>query len=645
MFTKKKKTSNKNKDSKKNSKNDSKVGPASFSVSAYDHVAVDKPLPTTAVYHHNYPIMTKTEPKKESYHPTTMNQQTRNNHHDGKKPSSLLIQQVVTTTSTTKPPVMDPSLTNKDDFCVPTYNDHFVTTIAPNDDIKQEINNHNTPTPTPTPTPTTPTIKENITILPTIETIPVANHQNPFKNDDDDDDNKCRISPTKKIEVEEVSNLKTTNETTDKNNSPQSPSVEDSVSILSIEENVPRKETLVQEKTNDSQTVEKDGKMTEKKEEEDNKERMTDRTPSIRAPPEQPIASTIGQVPVYTIPGEEGYFPTGRKDEYLVRSSTSTRIYHFDPVGGSIDTASGKLMAEGPLTLRDPSPGIPEEVVLIGECGEILFYLRKDDATVKLSNDDFIFFLPDDECIGINLNSKENEKVKLHVEGLLAYRTMFSEDLKKEEEFADKKTSTMVLMSQWLADKIVKSSEYGAEKIEWYGKHKRSQITETKEKKISSSTMKTAKVTKKVAKNTNKVVTKVSDSISGVIGSAISNAVTPKVTDSKTKERGRSLLYATTTSVCEVLNGISEGTGILGTSMKQESTAYVEAKYGTEAGELARHTAGATVHFTKAVLVSRRIISPKSIMKSGVKEAAKQTIQKTNENTQKSLDKASTTQS
>merc|ERR1712038_2056706 len=486
----------------------------------------------------------------------------------------------------------------------------------------RETNHHNTPA----------TVKDKDPVSPsTIET--VAPNQNPVKDE-------C-IPPSSM--KEEVSTSKTTKETTDESKPNKTASVEESIlgepfSILSIDE-IPVNENSVEQKTS-GKTFDKDEKPTVERRE-SNMEKMADRTPSIRAPPENPLASTIGEVPVFTIPGEEGYFPTGTKDEYLVRCA-STKIYQFVPIGGTIDTKSGKLLAEGPLTLRDPSPGTPEEVVLIGECEGIIFYLKKDDATVKLSNDDFVLFLPD-ECIGVNLGSKEEEIVKLHVEGLLAYRTTFCEDLKKEDEFADasdKQFQTMVLMSQWLAEQIVRGSEYSAKKIEKYGEHKRSQITETKEVKVSSTTMKAAKVTKKVAKGTNKVVNKVSDSISGVIGSAISNAVTPKSTDSKRKEKGRSLLLATTKSVVEVLDGISEGCSNLSASMKQESTAYVEAKYGKEAGELARHTAGATINFGEAVLVTQRVINPKSVLKSGVKEAVKKTIEKTNEETIKSIDKA-----
>ena len=638
MFTKKKKTSSKNKDSDKVASKNDKVAPASFAVSAYDHVAVDKPpaLNTT----NNYPTFQKGKESK-----------TENESHKTNRDKNPFIKKHDENTK----PILEPS-TYTDPIYVPKYNDHFAT--APNDDANQERGREtNTPA----------TVKENTTIDPvapsSIET--VSPNQNPVKDE-------CILPSSKK---EEVSTSKTTKEPTDEHKSDKTASVEESIlgepfSILSIDE-VPVIENSVEQQTS-NKTLDKVEKMTVDKvpvnenyveqktsgkafdtqekptmeRKESNTEEMADRTPSIRPPPEHTLASTIGQVPVFTIPGEEGYFPTGRKDEYLVRCET-TRIYQFVPIGGTIDTTSGNLLAEGPLTLRDPSPGTPEEVVLIGECEGIIFYLKKDDATVKLSNDDFVLFLPD-ECIGINLGSKEKEEIKLHVEGLLAYRTTFSEDLKKEDEFAgasDKHFQTMVLMSQWLAEQIVKGSEYGASKIEKFGKHKRSKIKETKEVKISSTTMKTAKVTKKVAKGTNKVVTKVSDSITGVMGSAISNAVTPKSTDSKTKEKGRALLLATTKSVCEVLDGIGEGCSKLSTSMKKEGTAYVEAKYGKEAGELARNTAGATIHFTKAVLVTRRVINPKWVLKSGAKQAVKKTIKKTNEETIKSENKAQVTKS
>jgi len=58
------------------------------------------------------------------------------------------------------------------------------------------------------------------------------------------------------------------------------------------------------------------------------------------------------------------------------------------------------LLAKGRFALLDPSPGTPSDVALIGNCGDTIFYVMNDDATIKVSRNAYNLLLPKD-CIRI----------------------------------------------------------------------------------------------------------------------------------------------------------------------------------------------------------------------------------------------------
>ena len=59
---------------------------------------------------------------------------------------------------------------------------------------------------------------------------------------------------------------------------------------------------------------------------------------------------------------------------------------------------------------------------------------------------------------------------------------------------------------------------------------------------------------------------------------------------------------------------------------KDQAVAFVATKYGKDAGQLARNTAGATANFGRAALTARRIVDVKKVAKVAGKQAVKQSI-------------------
>lgn len=93
-------------------------------------------------------------------------------------------------------------------------------------------------------------------------------------------------------------------------------------------------------------------------------------------------------------------------------------IYQIHPPQGG--GKSDESLASGTFTLRDPAAGTADEVALVGQCNDTLFYVMNDDAITKSSDSEFMLMLPED-CILIDLTGCSEADV-LQVEGLFAAR-------------------------------------------------------------------------------------------------------------------------------------------------------------------------------------------------------------------------------
>lgn len=62
------------------------------------------------------------------------------------------------------------------------------------------------------------------------------------------------------------------------------------------------------------------------------------------------------------------------------------------------------------------------------------------------------------------------------------------------------------------------------------------------------------------------------------------------------------------------------------TAAKMQATSFVATKYGEDAAELARHTAGSAANFGRTALTARRIVNVKKIAKSAGKSAVKTAV-------------------
>ena len=291
-----------------------------------------------------------------------------------------------------------------------------------------------------------------------------------------------------------------------------------------------------------------------------------------------------------------------------------------------------KPLATGTLTLHDPSPGTADEVVLVCRCGDLLFYVMSTDPVTKTSNTEFMLMLPENGIV-IDLSECSDKDLLLHMEGVLAARTKFHDETKQSatgdypENLPDDCASRfMFRTSAKVAQLTVRASKVGASKIDAYGEKKREAVTEGKDVKVGRTSITVAKTTRTVAEKTSKVATSVSEKVSDALGGKVGKAAAIKESDSATKRRARSLLLASTISYGEISYGAAEGYELMVKSAQAQATSFVAKKYGKEAAELARHTAGAAANFGRAALTLQRVVNVKKLVKSAGKQMVKEGI-------------------
>eukprot|EP00566_Odontella_aurita_P015321 CAMPEP_0113528064 /NCGR_PEP_ID=MMETSP0015_2-20120614/1636_1 /TAXON_ID=2838 /ORGANISM="Odontella" /LENGTH=346 /DNA_ID=CAMNT_0000426553 /DNA_START=80 /DNA_END=1117 /DNA_ORIENTATION=- /assembly_acc=CAM_ASM_000160 len=321
-----------------------------------------------------------------------------------------------------------------------------------------------------------------------------------------------------------------------------------------------------------------------------------------------PVLDDDGAVPVLRIPNEPGYFPTGSSKALLL---CSAKVFQMHP---KYRTKRSRPIASGFLTLRDPSGGTATEVALVCECNGTSFYIRSDDPTKKIGPNEFMLLLPGD-CIGVDLSDNTDPDLVLHFEALLAARTLFHDESsngkKSKVEYpenlpTDTTSKTMYKMATWTSKVIVNVSDKAAVKIEGYGQKKMTSVTDVQEKEVKKSHIKMAEKSRRVSEKTREGVEKITGKISDTIGGTLSKHTEVNTKDSKTKTKARKLLLASAISYGEVADGAGEGYSIMATQAKKEAVSFVEKKYGRDAADLARHTAGAAVNFSSAALTTRR---------------------------------------
>ncbi|KAL3827252.1 hypothetical protein ACHAXA_004727 [Cyclostephanos tholiformis] len=337
----------------------------------------------------------------------------------------------------------------------------------------------------------------------------------------------------------------------------------------------------------------------------------------------------------YTIPNERGYFPAGSEDAAaLLAEIKNATLYQVHPrFGKTLD----EPLASGTLAIRDPDAGTADDVVLVCQCGDAIFYVMSDDATKKTSECEFVLMLPED-CIVVDLAGCARTDA-LRVEALLAARTKFRDDsaelvvptssckiIYPENLPNDAVSRSMFWTSKQVSRILVSAGELGASKIESYGEKKTGGITDMKDVKIGESSIKLAQASRKVSEKTLAVAENVRGKISDFVGERIGKACAIKRGDSATKSKARALLLASTLSYGEMSNGASECYENVVKSAKAQATAFVAAKYGQSAAELCRHTAGAATNFGRTALTARRVVDPKKLIKSVAKHAVKESV-------------------
>lgn len=304
----------------------------------------------------------------------------------------------------------------------------------------------------------------------------------------------------------------------------------------------------------------------------------------------------------YSIPNEKGYFPAGSISDPLVSIENAT-LYQMHPCHHRDEEKRNDYepLASGTLTLQDPSAGTADEVALVGRCNDTLFYIMNEDATMKTSEYEFILLFPE-FCTVMDLAGCSSNADILQVESLLAARTKFHDE---SQQSSTKETTlypanlpddmcsrALFRASTKVARLAVSAGEYGSSKIDAYGEKKKESIVQSKEVKVGKASVMIASGVRTVSEKTYNLTEKVSGKISDVLGGKVGRAVAKKESDTAIKRKARSLLLASSICFAEVGSGASESYEVMVKSAQSQATSFVAKKYGKEAAELARHTAG-----------------------------------------------------
>lgn len=347
----------------------------------------------------------------------------------------------------------------------------------------------------------------------------------------------------------------------------------------------------------------------------------------------------VDNVPVYTVANEEGYFPTGYSKEILT-SVASVQLYQIHPkYAHRQNHMTESIIADGTLTLRDPSPGTPSDVVLIGECDDLIFFVMKDDAVIKISQRMFTIFLPDD-CIAISLPEDVEEHNLLHIEGLFAVRTKFHDESKEISNVDatilggkfgdlvpdDDVSKKIYAFSVVMANKIHSYSGEGAKYIAEYGQSKRENVTETGEKEVSKAAIYAATAARKLGKFTHKAVVTVSDTVSNTLGKGLASTIAIRESDGKIKRANKGFIISSALAFSEIAGSVADGYNLVSRAAKDEAVAYMDLKYGHDASELTRQTLGATINFGNTALSARRVLNVRKILTSSATVAIKESF-------------------
>lgn len=393
------------------------------------------------------------------------------------------------------------------------------------------------------------------------------------------------------------------------------------------------------------------------------------------------LSKTADQVPVYILPNEDGFFPTGDKNGALLGSEgPKCQIYQLPNVSTSANTqgesTAWALLSKGLLVFRNPAPGSPKEVALVGECDGLVFYIMQDDVTLPLSPREVVLIcIPSMDCLYISLSSETDEETLMNMQELLSSRTNLykgkgettivdkhiesirrsvnnSNKYQKDEDDdlkhvipEDNLHQSIYQSSKWIKNQIVYLSEISARQVEGHGDRLRSSLRKSSSSNLSGNgdssgvieenknvvnihpmAVQSASNIRKFSKTAFKAAEHISDSISTIVGSAIASTIVEKPKDTDSTRAARQLLRTSVIAYGEISDGVGEGFDILSRATKREATACVAVKYGDEAADLTRHTLGATNNFVKTALTCRRILNVKKVAKSSVKCAVKQSL-------------------
>jgi len=353
----------------------------------------------------------------------------------------------------------------------------------------------------------------------------------------------------------------------------------------------------------------------------------------------------------------------------FARTSDQKLVSASDRIS-TLNHPDSTLLAEGSFILRDPAPGTPSEVVLIGQCNGILFYVKQDDTIVKISSHEFAILFPED-CIAIHISQnsnipnkkkEEDDSMLLYMEALFAARTNFldkslpisyatvdtndNSDIDDDVNFImdNKVSKSMFKFSKYVGKKINSAGASGADYITNYGEAKRNQFLEksetqnftsmnsntsnTSNREVSPTILYAAGALHKAGKVTNQAVQIVGTNVSNVIGKSMAGTLTLKENDSNFTKNNKKVALSSALVFYNLANSTTAAYRLMANAAREETVEYMNVKYGKDASQLARKTIGASIEFGEAALSARRFLNVKQIAKASAKVALKESLKK-----------------
>eukprot|EP00184_Porphyridium_aerugineum_P003625 CAMPEP_0184693872 /NCGR_PEP_ID=MMETSP0313-20130426/1995_1 /TAXON_ID=2792 /ORGANISM="Porphyridium aerugineum, Strain SAG 1380-2" /LENGTH=454 /DNA_ID=CAMNT_0027152047 /DNA_START=58 /DNA_END=1422 /DNA_ORIENTATION=+ len=319
----------------------------------------------------------------------------------------------------------------------------------------------------------------------------------------------------------------------------------------------------------------------------------------------------------------------------------------------------------------------PNPPILTIQVDTIRFYITPQDATVKISNQEYMFLMPTD-CLGLCLPlgvPYQNANLTSLVDSILTHFFVYTHNFriempttplgiqgeaenevlaptdytlqqnqqaamdmlqkKRSDQLSqESRTAGRILkMSAWLSEKIVDQADKTTQKVEEVGHRKTMNLKDAmnennaageKEKEdLSKTAVMASSLARTSTRKTAKMVSRINDKVSGKASEKLEKHVEIRETDSDRKKRIRRITAASLEAYSQVSDALADGYGQVLETTQEQGKEYATIKYGPNGAQVAENVVATAYHTGSAAYNARRVVSVKKIASSHIKNAAK----------------------